>query len=1158
MLVEGGGEGRGDVAGHAPLDLLALQHVNQAPILEQGDLRRGGRIGSEMAPRFLGGVEIGAGKHRDRGIRPRDVPKRCGHARAGLAGRATADGVDHDQQGTGTAERRPHLFGRARLFDAQARQLLAHGRNQNLGVGHSELLFHSVKRRGADRWRPQPRTDTMRGASHQARMPRRPTFPRRRRAVSRASAEPAVWIRRIAAQTSVRERRSQALRHRGRISEALLAELDEQVATQVRVDVRRAAAWAEAALALAHAHPQPAILAHAYRAKANALYAQARHASALTYHRRALRYFERAGDFVQVARTLSASMLPLMLNGQYDDALAAANRARELFAAAGEKGRITRLEINIGNVLYRQDRFAEALACYQRAHAGLRRSGGKDVEAIAAVLSNIAVCQISLNDFESALSAYRHARAFCRQHGLPLLVFQADYNIAYLYYLRGEYNRAISGLRTAREACARSGDAYHAALCNLDLSEIYLELNLSAESAELAQDAEERFQRLGLGYESAKALANRAIALGREGQLLRSLDLFAAARARFARENNYVWPWLTDLYQALILHETGRHFEARRLARGALEFFSGTMLAGKAALCHLLLARIALALGELEEARRQCQAAVERAAGVESPSLRHQAYFVLARVEMAHGDPAAAFASAQRARQELENLRGGLHGEELKIAFMKNKAEVYEMLVDLCLEAGARPGTRQGQPSWRVPGQDRDAAATGHRVEEAFGYIEQAKSRSLMELMYRPARRADPGGAAGQSELGQRIRQLREQLNWYYHRIEVETLSQSFSRQRVEQLQEQVRNYETELMRALREQPLHERIELEHLPPLGLAQIRAALPGDAQLLEFFQSGDQILAVRLSADDLEILPVTLASRVQEQLRLVRFHLAKCGVSAPIPPRLEEHRQAALSAHLAELHAELLAPLEGRLRAQRLIIVPHGALHYLPFHALIDEQGRYLMDRFRISYAPSASVMAACLALPPRRRGRVLVLGVADRRAPLIAAEARAVAALWPRSHLLEGERATVTALRAHAAGTRVLHIAAHGTFRRETPLFSAIHLSRSRLSLYELYQLRMPLELAVLSGCATGLNVVAQGDELVGLMRGLLSAGARSLLLTLWDVNDRATLEFMSAFYRGWRSGLAKDDAVRQAMAAVREQWPHPYYWAPFVLIGSND
>src|SRR5579883_2429424 len=227
--------------------------------------------------------------------------------------------------------------------------------------------------------------------------------------------------------------------------------------------------------------------------------------------------------------------------------------------------------------------------------------------------------------------------------------------------------------------------------------------------------------------------------------------------------------------------------------------------------------------------------------------------------------------------------------------------------------------------------------------------------------------------------------------------------------------------------------------------------------------------------------------------------------------------------------------------------------------LPALSRADRRARPISDdRFRISYAPSASVMAACLALPPRRRGRVLVLGVADRKAPLIAAEARAVAGLWPRSCLLEGERATVTALRAHAAGTRVLHIAAHGTFRRETPLFSAIHLSRSRLSLYELYQLRMPLELAVLSGCATGLNVVAHGDELVGLMRGLLSAGARSLLLTLWDVNDRATLEFMSAFYRGWRSGLAKDEAVRQAMAAVREQWPHPYYWAPFVLIGSND
>ncbi|MGH9543048.1 MAG: CHAT domain-containing protein [Terriglobales bacterium] len=982
----------------------------------------------------------------------------------------------------------------------------------------------------------------------------RPIVARRRRAASpKPKLEP--WIERLAALPSATARRQAAVRQGRRITTTLLARLDDLVAAQVRIDVARAAAWADAALALAAVLPAPAAKGHAYRAKANALYAQSRHAAAIVYHRRATRQFERGREPLQVARTLSASMLPLLLSGHYDEALAAAERARALFEAAGERGRITRLEINIGNVLYRQDRFGEALACYQRAYARLSRArGAKDVEAMAAVLSNIAVCQISLNDFRDALNAYRRARAFCLRHGMPLLVFQADYNIAYLYYLRGEYTRAIEGLRRAREACAASGDAYHAALSNLDLSEIYLELNLSAEAGELAEDARQRFERLEFGYESAKALANRAIALGREGEPLLALELFAAARQRFVREKNLVWPWLTDLYQALILHETGRHFEARRLARAAFAFFRDSVLAGKAALCQLLLARVALRLGEHDEARRECLAALERLNTIESPALRHQAYFLLARIEQARGDRAAAYESCQQARLALESLRGGLRGEELKMAFMKNKVEVYELLVDLCLEGVAGPspaaaGTRSGAAAAPAPVAD---------FEEAFGYIEQAKSRSLMEMMFRPARRAlKTADAAGQSQLVRRVRELREQLNWYYHRIEVESLSQTFSRQRIERLQEQARGHEGELLRALRETPSSEESPLAPATaPVSLETIRAALPAGGLLLEYFQSGDQILLARLGAAELEIIPVTLASRVHELMRLLRFHLAKANLGPRYLEQFGENLLRAIRVHLADLYTELLAPVADHLRARHLVIVPHGALHYLPFHALYDGAA-YVADRFCVSYAPSASIHAFCQAQPPRQNGEALVLGVADRKAPLIAEEARLVAGLWPDARLLEGEQATYEALRRHAAQARVLHIAAHGTFRRENPVFSSIHLSRSRLSLYDLYQMRLPVELATLSGCATGLNVVTEGDELLGLVRGLLGAGARSLLLTLWDVNDRATLEFMAAFYRVWRAGESKAEAARQAMLAVRRQWPHPYFWAPFVLIGAS-
>jgi len=118
------------------------------------------------------------------------------------------------------------------------------------------------------------------------------------------------------------------------------------------------------------------------------------------------------------------------------------------------------------------------------------------------------------------------------------------------------------------------------------------------------------------------------------------------------------------------------------------------------------------------------------------------------------------------------------------------------------------------------------------------------------------------------------------------------------------------------------------------------------------------------------------------------------------------------------------------------------------------------------------------------------------------------------------------------------------------------MFSSIRLGDSYLSLFDLYQLRLPVELVTLSGCSTGLNVVSSGDEIVGLVRGLICAGAQSTLLTLWDVQDGSTSVFMKSFYQFLASGRNKAEALRDAVLCLRASHPHPYYWAPFVLSGK--
>src|SRR5262249_42858917 len=146
----------------------------------------------------------------------------------------------------------------------------------------------------------------------------------------------------------------------------------------------------------------------------------------------------------------------------YDRAHLAAERARAVFTTLADTVRLARLEINVGNIFHRQDRFGEALDCYERAISQL--SPDKDNEGMIAALHNAAVCLIMLNEYERAESAYHQVSSLCRQQSLPLALAQAEYNIAYLHYLRGAYGLAIEKLRGAKKTAQEAGDAYHAAL----------------------------------------------------------------------------------------------------------------------------------------------------------------------------------------------------------------------------------------------------------------------------------------------------------------------------------------------------------------------------------------------------------------------------------------------------------------------------------------------------------------------------------------------------------------------------------------------------------------------------------------------------------------------------------------------------------------------
>src|SRR6185503_7339779 len=441
----------------------------------------------------------------------------------------------------------------------------------------------------------------------------------------------------------------------------------------------------------------------------------------------------------------------------------------------------------------------------------------------------------------------------------------------------------------------------------------------------------------------------------------------------------------------------------------------------------------------------------------------------------------------------------------------------------------------------------------------AFGYIEQAKSRSLADLIaFRSSSIASRDPKALSPAMGE-FRDLRQKLNWTYHQIEIEELSaDGGSQQRIQQLRQLSRSYEDALVKAFSQVQSVDRefASLQSAKTVSVEELQEILPENTLLLEYYTARNRFYVCLVSRKQFKIVALGDVMGVREKLRLLQLQLAKFRLGADYIKRLEKGLLEATQAHLEELYALLIAPIRDQLAVEHLIIVPHAFLHYLPFHALSDGK-RYLIDDFSISYAPSSSIFAVCQSKPlPQGNGQTLVLAVPDARAPFIEEEARFVAAAMGNANLFLGEDATEEQLRIYGPGSRFIHIATHGYFRQDNPMFSSLRLGKSLLSLFDLYQLQFNAELVTLSGCGTGMNVVIGGDELIGLVRGLLYAGAQTLMVSLWEVHDQSTAEFMRDFYENYKSSANKANALRTAVLRLKQRHAHPYYWAAFALVGK--
>lgn len=459
--------------------------------------------------------------------------------------------------------------------------------------------------------------------------------------------------------------------------------LASQVPKIARDDVDRALQLAGLANWLAEILDDDYCRARSARAMGHPLQLKGKLRESLVEYQKALDLFTKLKLESEVGITLSGSLQPLILLGNYEESRLREEKARKIFKAQGDELRLARLDANLGNILHRQDRFEEALVLYRRAEQSLQRFDATDDLAI--LLNNIAVCRISLREFHSALETYGRLRTYSERRHMHLLTVQADYNIAYLHYLQGEYDRAIDLYKKTRIFCARAGDPYHAALCDLDQAEICLHRSSYRECAQLAQESLTQFQDLKMNYEAAKAYTFLGLAACQQTDSVNALELFATARELFLAEQNWIWPALVDLYRAIVLYRAGSWPEALEAVGAAQSVLSHSVLKDKAALAELLRSLLNLELGDSMTARYWGELALERIERSEITAIRYLAEFVLGRVRESQHDLSGAHECDERAKTALESGASHRQLEDIRPALLKNPETLYRHLISVAL-----------------------------------------------------------------------------------------------------------------------------------------------------------------------------------------------------------------------------------------------------------------------------------------------------------------------------------------------------------------------------------------------------------------------------------------------------------------------------------------
>lgn len=834
-------------------------------------------------------------------------------------------------------------------------------------------------------------------------------------------------------------------------------------------------------------------------------------------------FFE-IGKKHDAAQTQVAKLISLSLLGKTADAVKTGEKALKIFESYDDDLAAGKVEKNLGNIIARQGDLSKSEKYYLSA---IRRfTKLNDTRELAMCETNLAETYTDLNQFRAAEKFYRQALETSRRAGMFFVEAEIEASMGNLAMFRGKYDDALNFLETARRKFEELKIPHRSAVAKLEIADIYSELNLTDEAYEIYDEVAGSLQTLKLRGEEARARANLGKAAINKGKLTKARRELKKSAGLFVSEKNPVGAAEVKLSEANLELSSGNYKNALTTISECKKLLSKTENLRLKLFAGYVHGEVLRNLKRYAQAEKILIDTYKTAIKQEQTNLAQSCLTSLGNLCLQKKNNRAAEKYFLRAVKTIENLREPLPAEEFRMAFLAGKLAPYENLLKIYLAE--------------------------NELEKAFVYSEKARSRSLAEIV-QTVEKAEFNGNRSNSKLVEMLNDLREELNWFYSRLnradesEIKSLQAEVKR-REKRIAEITRQIESTGKAVKKQESLSDKNILQNLQK-HLGQNRAMIEFvclDNVFSAFVITGNTIDLVSDLAGESEV--ISLLEGLQFQFGAMRYGTKNLAAfSVALKKRADFY--------LERLFEKLLAPLFDLTGKSDLIIVPVGAAHYVPFQAL-RRDGKYLIETREINISPSAVVWQKLSEKKSEKLTDALLFGFADENIPLVNQEIKSLQKVFDRSKIFIEDDATFSNYTKNAQNYDVLHLACHGQFRPENPMFSSLHLADGWITVRDICSQRLKAGLVTLSACETGLNKLAAGGEILGLTRGFLSAGASSLILSLWTVNDEATTRLMKHFYKNLQRGDSISASLAKAQREFIKKEAHPYYWSPFVLIGK--